>query len=108
VECYEECIVEFRVIMDPASRGSREHRKFKPAQLSLKGLDGSLHILSRETTEQAVMALFGRPDESGPVGEDRVHTFILGGNFIDTYHSPVSGRLMELTLSLAAEDATIS
>ena len=43
------------------------------------------------------------PDRLRPVGNDRVHTFRVGGNMVDSYHEPESGRLVELTVSLWAD-----
>jgi len=103
VECTAARIVGFRVVLDPASRSSYWERRCRPARLQLRMLDGSRHLLSRETSEVFVLALFGRPLETGPVGNDRVHTFRVGGNMVDSYHEPESGRLVELTVSLWAD-----
>jgi hypothetical protein len=103
VDRFEGRIVNFRIVMDPASRALYWERRCTPARLLLRMLDGSRHVLSRETSEASLLELFGRPLETGPVGGDRVHSFRVDGNFIDSYHATDSGRLVELTLCLAAD-----
>ena len=102
VNRFEARIVGFRMLLDPASRAAYWERWCQPARLHVQMLDGSRHFLSRETREAAVFALLRRPMETGRVGHDRVHTFGVGGNVIDSYHEPESGRLVELTVGVSA------
>jgi|SRR5688572_8301701 len=103
IQCYENQISSFHLIMDPASRDHLWQSRYKPAELSLKTPDGLSHAFSRATNEQAIIRLLGQPDETGPVSEDRMHTFITGRNWIGSFHDPDSGRLLELMLEMAAD-----
>jgi hypothetical protein len=100
---FQARLISFRVLLDPAGRAHYWERRCQPARLQLKMLDGSRHVLSREMSEASVIGLFGSPLETGPVSDDRVHTFRVAGNLIDSYHEPKSGRLLELTICLAAD-----
>jgi hypothetical protein len=55
--------------------------------------------------QDSLIELFGLPFETGPVVDDRVHTFIVGGNSINTYHAQESGRFVEVTLALSIDPA---
>jgi len=100
VEFYEQEVSNFTLIMEPVG-----HRfpKYKPAEVSIKTPDGLSHALSGTTHENTLIRLLGEPDETGPVIEYRMHTFISGRNWIDSYHDPESGRLVELTFEMAAD-----
>jgi hypothetical protein len=102
VDQFADEIASFRVLVDPGSRPHYWERRCVPARLQVEMLDGSQYVLSRETTEASILGLFGPPLETGPIGDDRVHTFRAGGNLIDSYHESESGRLVELTICLAA------
>jgi len=102
---WEGVITHFRLVMDPASRRTRWEQRCRPATLMLSSGAG-FSRLSRDTSENDVIRLFGATFETGPVGDDRVHTFITGGNYIDTYHDPTTGRLVEIDLGLTNDAAT--
>lgn len=102
VDQFEAGIVGFRILVDPESRSHRWERRCVPARLQVQMLDGSRQVLSRDTSEEAMLGVFGSPLETGPVCGDRVHTFRAGGALIGSHHEPKSGRLVELTICLAA------
>jgi hypothetical protein len=103
VGCFEGVVVHFRVIVDPVTRASAGERAFQPGELTLR-TGGRTLRLTRQTTEQDLIAQLGPPVETGPVVGDRVHTFLLERSMIDTYHDTASGRLLELTVCLKADD----
>ena len=102
LECFEGSIVGVRLIMDPRSRDISWDRCFTPASLVLQTADDSVHTVSRQTCEKDLFVLFGQPAETGPVCSDRVHTFVVEGNVVDSFHAPTSGLLTELTITIAA------
>jgi hypothetical protein len=101
VECYQELIVGFRVIMDPRSRGDL-YRRWQPAVLDLRSPNGASHVLSPDTHERQMFALLGRPVETGPVVGDRVHTFVVRRCLILSFHAPDTGLLTELLIESPA------
>lgn len=104
VQCYEGVITSFRVIVDPARRESDRDRAFQAGELTLRTRGRSLR-LTGATTEADLAAGLGPPVETGPVAGDRVHTFTPGRSLIETYHDPATGRLLELTLCLHADES---
>ena len=102
VEFYDQEISNFTLIMEPADPRYQYH-KYKPAEVSIKTPDGLSHALSGTTHENTLIRLLGEPDETGPIVEHRMHTFIRGRNWIDSYHDPESGHLAELTFEMAAD-----
>ena len=105
IDCFKGVVVSFRIITDPGSRSLRWHRRCRPATLLLALANSSRRNLSRDTYENELVHLFGQPVETGPIGDDRVHTFVNGGTVIETYHAQGSGRLAELELMLSADAA---
>lgn len=98
VTCWEGVIASFRVILQPTSRHSRRDRAFQAADLTLIAPNGTSCRLWGNTTEEDLIAMLGTPFETGPIGEDRVHTFLVEGNHIDSYHDAITGQLLELEL----------
>ena len=96
----DQKISDFRVFMEPVRRLNYTH---KPAEFALKTPDGLSHVLSGTTHENTMIRLLGKPDETGPVAEYRMHTFITGRNLILSSHDPDSGRLIDLILGKAAD-----
>ena len=106
VECFDDVITSFRVILRPESRHSDRDRAFKAADLTLVAPNGSRSRLTGRTTEADLVAILGTPVETGPVAGDRVHTFVTAGNFIDSFHDPATGELLEISLGLSASEAS--
>src|SRR5262249_52270974 len=60
---------------------------------------GEEYSLNDRTVLKDLVAYLGNPVDSGTVGPDMAHTFIVKGNFIDTYHDTVTGSLLHVTIS---------
>lgn len=102
VDSGEGHIVSFRIVMDPSRRTSPSDRRFSPATLEITTRGGIHRTLSRDTHERELFGLFGPPVETGPVLDERTHTFLVDGNFIDTFHDQESGCLVEMELGVTA------
>ncbi len=62
-------------------------------------LSARRHALTDTSTLQDLVPCFGKPSDSGPVGEDFVYTFLINKNFVDTYHDPKTGRLLQIEIN---------
>jgi hypothetical protein len=100
---FQGTIGSFRMIVDPAACSEARERAFRPAILSLSMPGGARLEISNRTREEDLIAALGAPDESGPIAGAKVHTFVVAGQRVDTYHDPATGRLRELTICLAAD-----
>ncbi len=60
--------------------------------------EGLRHVLTDTSTLPDLIPCFGEPVESGPVGNDMVHSFTSHKNFVDTYHDPNTGRSLNLEI----------
>ncbi|HKQ57314.1 MAG TPA: hypothetical protein VJY35_05565 [Candidatus Eisenbacteria bacterium] len=100
IGCYTGTICNFRVILQPASRHGARDRAFQAADFTLIAPNGKTCRLWGNTSEQDLIALLGAPIETGPIVNDRVHTFSVNGTSIDSHHDEITGQLLELTLTL--------
>jgi hypothetical protein len=107
IGCFDGTICNFRVILQPASRHSRRDRAFQTADFTLIAPSGKTCRLWGNTSEQDLLALLGTPFETGPIVGDRVHTFIVNGTCIDSYHDEITGQLLELILTLQDSKAGV-
>lgn len=68
-------------------------------KLSIIDISGGVNPLNEKTTLKNLITYFGKPFESGKVGEDMVHTFIIQKNLINSYHNSLSGRLLHIEIN---------
>jgi hypothetical protein len=105
VGLWDKQVTSFEVIVDPKQCPDRAAHSFAPGRVTLVTLTERRRDLTRTTTEAEVLDLLGAPAETGPVLDQRVHTFIAAGNFIDTYHDPSTGRLVRIEFAEARRDS---
>lgn len=72
-------------------------------KMSMIDITGRAHSLNERTTLKDLVPFLGKPIESGKVGNDMVHTFILNKNSIDAYHHPVTGQLLHVEIGESNE-----
>ena len=81
--------------------------KMGVGKISIIDISGRAHSLNERTTLRDLTTYLGKPVESDKVGDDIgdeiVHTFILKKNHIETYHHPVTGRLLDIEIVEADE-----
>ena len=100
---FQGMVASYRVIVDPAACGDARERAFRPAALSLSTPGGARLEISSRTREEDLIAALGAPVETGAIIGAKVHSFVVAGQRIDSFHHPASGRLRELTICLAGE-----
>ncbi|HKQ57313.1 MAG TPA: hypothetical protein VJY35_05560 [Candidatus Eisenbacteria bacterium] len=100
---FQGLVASFRIIVDPAACGDPRERAFRPGALSLSMPGGGQLEISNRTREEDLIAALGAPAETGSIVGAKVHSFVVAGQRIDSYHHPSSGRLRELTICLSGE-----
>jgi hypothetical protein len=105
VGLWRDHITSFEVILDPQLCPDYAWHAFAPGRLKICTLENVRRDLTRTTGEGEVLTLLGVPSETGPVLNQRVHTFITAENFIHTYHHPDTGRLVRIELSEARRES---
>ena len=105
IGCYEGAITSFRAVLRPENRRSARDRGFRAADLTLIGLNGSRCRLWGNTTEEDLVALLGSPIATLPIGAERVHTFVVERNHIESYHDAITGLLLDIDLHPATQSA---
>jgi hypothetical protein len=108
VALWEGRVTSFEVILDPERCPDRSGHAFAPGRITLMNLTDRRHDLSRTSTEFELLELLGKPAETKPVLDQRVHTFIAGGNSIETSHDRTTGRLVRIEFAEAAGDTAPS
>jgi len=103
VDCYEGEIVGFRLVLDPVGRAVRRDHSFHPGRIILRGVGALEFEVSPATHERDFIARFGQPVETRTVGNDRVQTFLVVGNCIETFHDPSTGLVVEVEFAAAAD-----
>jgi hypothetical protein len=99
-------IVSFEVLLHPELCPGRAWHPFAAGRLTLCSAADVQRDPTGTTSEREVLSLLGAPAETGPIQGQRVHSFIVAGNFIDTYHDPESGRLVRIELGEAGPWST--
>jgi hypothetical protein len=100
---FQGLVASFRMIVDPAACGDARERAFRPAALSLSMPGGAQLEISNRTREEDLIAALGAPVETVSIVGSKVHSFLVAGQRVDSYHHPASGRLRELTICLSDE-----
>jgi hypothetical protein len=99
-------IVSFEVLLDPRLCPDRAWHPFAAGRLTMRSTAELPRDFTATTSEREVLSLLGAPSETGPIQGQRVHTFIVAGNFIDTYHDPESRRLVRIELGKSRPEST--
>jgi hypothetical protein len=90
-------VSSFEIVFDPA----RSHRSWHPltaGRLALKAPDEKWWDLTEATTDTEIFALFGAPFDTGPVGDQPMHSFKVFGVIIDTTHDVHTGTLVSIEI----------
>ena|GEM_PF-3792290 len=80
--------------------------KMSVGKFSIIDISGRFHSLNEGSTLQDLISYLGEPFESGKVGNDMVHTFIIQKNLINSYHNPLTGRLLHIEICEPDENFT--
>src|SRR5262245_4438179 len=69
-------------------------------KISIIDISGRAHSLNERTTLRDLTTYLGKPVVSDKVGDEdgdeMVHSFIIKKNYVDTYHHPVTGQLLDI------------
>jgi len=107
IGCHEGTISNFRAVLRPENRRTARDRGFRAADLTLIGLNGAHCRLWGNSTEDDLVALLGSPIATLPIGEERVHTFVVERNHIESYHDAITGVLLDIDLHPTAPSVTM-
>jgi hypothetical protein len=87
------------IVIGPGSWRAKQHR-MALARPAIIDASGCRHSFTKASTLEDVIRCFGQPIESGQVGGDMMHSFVVEKNFVDSCHDSKTGKLLEFGASL--------